>query len=60
MNKDQKEMWDSLQGNQYHQWVARELIAPPVEEKRPLLDPVMSVGFILIAVVAIGNILTSL
>ena len=60
MNKDQKEVWDMLQGNKYHQWVASELIAPPVVEKRPFLDPVMSVGFILIALVAIGNILTSL
>jgi hypothetical protein len=56
MNKNQKDVWDILQGNNYHKWVAAELIAPPVTEKRPFFDPVMTAGFVLIAVVAVFNI----
>ena len=59
MNKTQKDMWDMLQGNNYHEWIAIELIAPPVIEKRPFFDTVMIIGFSFIAVVGIGNILTS-
>jgi len=58
MNKHQKDMWDMLQGNNYHEWVAAELIAPPIPEKRSFFDPVMTVGFVIIAVVGIGNALT--
>jgi hypothetical protein len=56
MNKNQKDMWDMLQGNNYHEWIAAELIAPPITEKRPFFDPVMTAGFVLIAVVAVFNI----
>ena len=58
MNKNQKDVWDILQGHNYHEWVAVELIAPSMSEKRSFFDPVMTVGFVIIAVVGIGNALT--
>lgn len=53
-------MWESLQSNDYHKWVASELVTPSMTGSQPFLDPIMSSGFVLIAIVAIGNFLTSL
>ena len=55
MTKNQKDMWDKLQGNNYHEWIAAELIAPPVTKKQPFFDPIMTAGFVLIAIVAVFN-----
>ena len=57
MNKNQKDVWDILQGHNYHEWVAVELIAPSMSEKRSFFDPVMTAAFFLIAVVAVFNII---
>lgn len=55
MNQQQQKMWDLLQDNCHHRWLASELIGKPVDENKPFLDPVMSAAFSVIAVIAVIN-----
>jgi hypothetical protein len=56
MNKEQKQVWDILQDNLHHRWVASDLIGKSVSENKSFFDPIMTAGFVLIAAVAVFNL----
>jgi hypothetical protein len=45
MNNEQRQMWNILQDNLHHRWVASELIGTPTLENKPFFDPVMTAAF---------------